>query len=172
MTPKEYALLCCLTQNKNLVMSREQLLVKCWGYDYDGDDYGPSCSCNELDAMGLIKWDVRFDHTDEAAPGQELVTIYAKNPTMSTYEPGGPIRYHGEEYMDLLLLLSTEERLYCRLCHGAKRVPPAPEQYQKEPDLPPAGDRRRNCVRLDAPSRFTSGKSPEMEGIPRACRIL
>ena len=24
-------------QNKNIVMSREQLLVKCWGYDYDGE---------------------------------------------------------------------------------------------------------------------------------------
>ena len=38
LTPKEYALLECLMKNKNLVMSREQLLVKCWGYDYDGED--------------------------------------------------------------------------------------------------------------------------------------
>ena len=37
MTPKEFALLRCLMQNKNLVMSREQLLVKCWGYDYEGE---------------------------------------------------------------------------------------------------------------------------------------
>ena len=37
MTPKEYSLLRCLMQNKNIVMSREQLLVKCWGYDYDGE---------------------------------------------------------------------------------------------------------------------------------------
>ena len=37
LTPKEYALLRCLMQNKNIVMSREQLLVKCWGYDYDGE---------------------------------------------------------------------------------------------------------------------------------------
>ena len=37
LTPKEYALLECLLRNKNTVMSREQLLVKCWGYDYDGD---------------------------------------------------------------------------------------------------------------------------------------
>ena len=36
-TPKEFALLRCLMQNKNLVMSREQLLVKCWGYDYEGE---------------------------------------------------------------------------------------------------------------------------------------
>lgn len=37
LTPKEYALLRCLMLNRNIVMSREQLLVKCWGYDYEGD---------------------------------------------------------------------------------------------------------------------------------------
>ena len=37
LTPKEYALLRCLMQNKNMVLSREQLVVKCWGYDYEGD---------------------------------------------------------------------------------------------------------------------------------------
>ena len=37
LTPKEFALLRCLMQNKNLVMSREQLLIKCWGYDYEGE---------------------------------------------------------------------------------------------------------------------------------------
>lgn len=37
LTPKEYALLLCLMQNRNMVLSREQLLVKCWGYDYQGD---------------------------------------------------------------------------------------------------------------------------------------
>ena len=37
LTPKEYALLVCLMQNRNMVLSREQLLVKCWGYDYEGD---------------------------------------------------------------------------------------------------------------------------------------
>ena len=37
LTPKEYALLRCLMQNKNLVLSREQLLIKCWGYDYEGE---------------------------------------------------------------------------------------------------------------------------------------
>ena len=37
LTPKEYALLQCLIQNRNMVISREQLLYKCWGYDYDGD---------------------------------------------------------------------------------------------------------------------------------------
>ncbi len=37
LTPKEFSLLRCLMQNKNVVMSREQLLVKCWGYDYEGE---------------------------------------------------------------------------------------------------------------------------------------
>ena len=37
LTPKEYTLLECLIRNRNMVLSREQLLVKCWGYDYDGD---------------------------------------------------------------------------------------------------------------------------------------
>ena len=38
LTPKEFSILRCLMQNKNIVMSREQLLVKCWGYDYDGEE--------------------------------------------------------------------------------------------------------------------------------------
>ena len=37
LTPKEYALLECLMKHKNIVMSREQLLVRCWGYDYEGE---------------------------------------------------------------------------------------------------------------------------------------
>ena len=37
ITPKEYSLLLCLMRNKNVIMSREQLLVKCWGYDYEGE---------------------------------------------------------------------------------------------------------------------------------------
>lgn len=37
LTPKEYALLVCLMKNRGAVLSREQLLVKCWGYDYEGE---------------------------------------------------------------------------------------------------------------------------------------
>lgn len=37
LTPKEYALLVCLMKNRGVVLSREQLLVKCWGYDYEGE---------------------------------------------------------------------------------------------------------------------------------------
>ena len=37
VVPEDDALLVCLMQHKNLVLSREQLLVKCWGYDYEGE---------------------------------------------------------------------------------------------------------------------------------------
>ncbi|RHR08034.1 DNA-binding response regulator [Pseudoflavonifractor sp. AF19-9AC] len=37
LTPKEFALLRCLMQNKGLVLSREQLLIRCWGCDYEGE---------------------------------------------------------------------------------------------------------------------------------------
>lgn len=37
LTPKEYSLLECLMKHKNMVMSREQLLVRCWSYDYEGE---------------------------------------------------------------------------------------------------------------------------------------
>lgn len=37
LTKKEFELLCYLIQNKNLVVTREQILDKVWGYDYIGD---------------------------------------------------------------------------------------------------------------------------------------
>lgn len=37
LPPKEYALLLCLMRHRNTILSREQLLVKCWGYDYEGE---------------------------------------------------------------------------------------------------------------------------------------
>lgn len=37
LTPKEFSLLRCLLLHRGLVLSREQLLVKCWGYDYEGE---------------------------------------------------------------------------------------------------------------------------------------
>lgn len=38
LTPKEYDLLKYLIQNKNIALSRENLLNKIWGYDFYGDD--------------------------------------------------------------------------------------------------------------------------------------
>ncbi len=38
LTPKEYELLKYLMDNKNIALSREQLLSSIWGYDFYGDD--------------------------------------------------------------------------------------------------------------------------------------
>ena len=38
LTPKEFEILTYLIKNKNIAISREQLLSKLWGYDYFGDD--------------------------------------------------------------------------------------------------------------------------------------
>lgn len=37
LTLKEYELLVCLMENKNIVLSRENILDKVWGYNYYGD---------------------------------------------------------------------------------------------------------------------------------------
>ncbi len=38
LTPKEYNLLVYFIDNKNIALTREQLLTKVWGYDFYGDD--------------------------------------------------------------------------------------------------------------------------------------
>lgn len=38
ITPKEFELITYFIENKNIAISREQLLSKLWGYDYFGDD--------------------------------------------------------------------------------------------------------------------------------------
>lgn len=38
LTPKEYDLLCYFVKNKNIALSRENLLNQIWGYDSFGDD--------------------------------------------------------------------------------------------------------------------------------------
>lgn len=38
ITPKEFEILTYLIKNKNIAISREQLLEKLWGYDFFGDD--------------------------------------------------------------------------------------------------------------------------------------
>ena len=38
LTPKEYNLLTYFIDNKNVALTREQLLSKVWGYDFYGDD--------------------------------------------------------------------------------------------------------------------------------------
>ena len=60
LTPKEYALLRCLMEHRNMVMSREQLLAQCWGYDYEGEDRAVDTHIKRLreklgDHAGCIK---------------------------------------------------------------------------------------------------------------------
>ena len=38
LTPKEYDLLFYLVENKNVALSRDQLLLDIWGYEYNKDD--------------------------------------------------------------------------------------------------------------------------------------
>lgn len=37
LTPREFDLLVCLLSNQNIVLTREQLIERVWGYDYIGD---------------------------------------------------------------------------------------------------------------------------------------
>lgn len=37
LTPKEYELLMLLLQNRNIALSREQIIIKVWGYDFIGE---------------------------------------------------------------------------------------------------------------------------------------
>lgn len=72
-----------------------------------GKSATPPYSISELDAIGLLEWDERFDYTAQADPTKELVTIYASRPEMTLYEPDGPVRYQTENYDNLLALLKT-----------------------------------------------------------------
>lgn len=38
LTPREFDLLCYLARNRNLVLSRDQIITAVWGIDYEGDD--------------------------------------------------------------------------------------------------------------------------------------
>ena len=60
LTAREYALLLFLYDHRGSVFSREQLLVKCWGYDYEGEDRAVDTHIKRLreklgDHAGCIK---------------------------------------------------------------------------------------------------------------------
>ena len=50
---REFRLLRCLMENRNQVMSREQLLRKVWGYDYEGDERTVDTHIKKLRARGV-----------------------------------------------------------------------------------------------------------------------
>ena len=73
LTPKEYALLVCLMRNRNVVMSREQLLVKCWGYDYEGEARAVDTHIKRLreklgDGAGHIRTVIKVGYKFEVEP--------------------------------------------------------------------------------------------------------
>lgn len=48
VTSKEYFLLKALLENKGMIMTRDQLLIRAWGYDYDGSDRVVDTNINRL----------------------------------------------------------------------------------------------------------------------------
>lgn len=57
LTPKEYELLLFLIENKERVLSREQILNAVWGYDYFGDDRAVDTHIKRLRAaLGNQSW--------------------------------------------------------------------------------------------------------------------
>lgn len=73
LSPKEYSLLLCLMQNRNAVLSREQLLVKCWGYGYEGEARAVDTHIRRLrDKLGTaaecIKTVIKAGYKLEVAP--------------------------------------------------------------------------------------------------------
>lgn len=60
LTPREFSLLECLMKNRGIVLSREQLLVQCWGYDYEGEARAVDTQIKRLreklgDRAGIIR---------------------------------------------------------------------------------------------------------------------
>lgn len=73
LPPKEYALLLCLMRHRNTILSREQLLVKCWGYDYEGEARTVDTHIRRLreklgPAADLIKTVIKAGYRLEVAP--------------------------------------------------------------------------------------------------------
>ena len=72
-----------------------------------GTQVPPPYTASELDRMGVLEWYVRFDHTAQADPAKELLTVYAQYPEIMIYEPEGPVQYGEKTYDTLLSLLKT-----------------------------------------------------------------
>ncbi len=53
LTPRAFDLLRCLMEHKNQVLSREQLLRRVWGHDYDGDSRTVDTHIKRLRAKGI-----------------------------------------------------------------------------------------------------------------------
>lgn len=70
----------------------------------------PDHTLAEADRLGDVEWQQLFDHTDQADPDTELVTIYGTFPTMMLYDEGPQVHCDLGDYpslMDLLLDKAT-----------------------------------------------------------------
>ena len=71
-TPKEYALLETLVNNRNIALSRERLLELVWGYDFEGDtrtvDVHIQKLRRKLELEGRIKTVYKLGYRLEASP--------------------------------------------------------------------------------------------------------
>lgn len=70
----------------------------------------PDYTLAEADRLGDVEWQQLFDHTDQADPDTELVTIYGTFPSMMLYDEGPQVHCDLGDYpslMDLLLDKAT-----------------------------------------------------------------
>jgi len=78
---------------------------------YVGEDgteyYHHEYTVSGLVRAGSLEWQTMFDHTDQAADKEELVTVYALYPQMNVYDKGEGVKYRGAEYENLHALLSA-----------------------------------------------------------------
>ena len=63
LSPREYDLLLCLMRNQGNVLSREQLLDKVWGFDFEGEDRAVDVRIRSL-------------HSALGPAGRQIKTIY------------------------------------------------------------------------------------------------
>lgn len=91
-----------------------------------GSGGGSEYTMSQLDAMGLIEWEVRYDYAADAPADKALVTIYGRYPDMMLYD-GDPVRYRGQVYDDLATLL--RQMGYYRSEEGSNRFHQRTSQY-------------------------------------------
>ena len=87
---------------------------------------GSEYTMSQLDNLGLIEWEERYDYAADAPAGKALVTIYGRYPEMRLYD-GKSIRYQGQVYSDLAALLRQEG--YYRSEEGSLRFHQRTSQY-------------------------------------------
>lgn len=80
LAPKEFELLAALMENRDCVLTREQLLAKVWGFDYFGEDRVVDTHIKKLraalgDKAGYIKTVIKVGYSFTAEGGNGPCTI-------------------------------------------------------------------------------------------------